>query len=79
MEGFFWRRTTSSFVGALGYDNVEKNAKFAISSEKQATYAPAIEYNYNENFGIIAGYWFSTKGKNSPDFKSYVLALNFYF
>ena len=79
LEGFLWNRSTSTFLGTLGHDSLGNNADIQLAPKKQVTYAPAIEYSYNKNFGIIAGYWFSTKGKNSSDFNSYVIALNFYF
>jgi hypothetical protein len=41
------------------------------------TLAPAIEYNFSKNFGIIAGAWFTTAGKNTPEFISSIVALNF--
>jgi hypothetical protein len=40
--------------------------------------APALEYNWSANFGIIAGPWFTVAGRNALDFISYVIALNFY-
>lgn len=40
--------------------------------------APAIEYNWNANIGIIAGPWFSIAGRNSQRFMSYVVAFNVY-
>lgn len=40
--------------------------------------APALEYNFNENLGLIAGCWFSVAGKNSSQFASGAIALNYY-
>ncbi len=40
--------------------------------------APAIEYNFSSNVGIIAGPWFSVAGRNTQDFISYVIAINIY-
>jgi hypothetical protein len=42
------------------------------------SFAPAIEYNFNINIGIIAGVWFSFKGKNTPKFINSVISANFY-
>jgi hypothetical protein len=42
------------------------------------SFAPAIEYNYNANVGLIAGVWFSAKGRYSFDFINYTVALNCY-
>jgi hypothetical protein len=40
--------------------------------------APAIEYNWSDNLGIIAGPWFSVAGRNTQKFISYVVAINVY-
>ncbi len=42
------------------------------------SFAPAIEYNYSANVGLIAGVWLSALGKNSLNFINYVVALNWY-
>ncbi|MBM3207734.1 MAG: hypothetical protein FJZ57_03905 [Chlamydiae bacterium] len=40
--------------------------------------APALEYNWSENIGIIAGTWFTVMGRNSSSFNSAVIAINIY-
>ncbi len=40
--------------------------------------APALEYNWNANIGLIFGAWFSVSGKNSPQFASAVIAFNYF-
>ena len=40
--------------------------------------APAIEYNFNGNIGIIAGVWLTAFGDNTPDFINGVVAINIY-
>lgn len=40
--------------------------------------APAIEYNYNANVGVIAGAWVGIAGRNTPQFASAVVAVNIY-
>lgn len=40
--------------------------------------APAIEYNWSQTMGVIAGPWFTIAGRNSQKFISYVVALNIY-
>lgn len=44
----------------------------------QFSLAPAIEYNWNENIGIIIGPWFTVAGKNSVKFVSGIFAFNYY-
>ncbi len=43
------------------------------------SFAPAIEYNFNANVGLIGGVWFSAIGDNSLDFMNGIFALNWYF
>lgn len=38
--------------------------------------APAIEYNFSENIGIIGGCWFTVEGANTPYFFSSVIQLD---
>lgn len=42
------------------------------------TFAPAIEYNFTKNFGVILGSWFSVYGKNTTDFASFALGVNIF-
>ncbi|PIS03095.1 MAG: hypothetical protein COT85_03460 [Chlamydiae bacterium CG10_big_fil_rev_8_21_14_0_10_42_34] len=44
----------------------------------QYSMAPAIEYNWSEHLGIIAGSWFTFAGKNAVQFYSGVVAFNYY-
>lgn len=48
------------------------------SSKEQLSLAPAIEYNFNQNIGIIAGCWFTMAGRNIPAFASGIISLNIY-
>lgn len=48
-------------------------------SSEQVSLAPAIEYNFTQNVGIIGGVWFSVAGRNSSQFVNGVLAVNVYF
>jgi hypothetical protein len=47
-------------------------------SSFQLSLAPAIEYNWNADLGIIAGPWFTIAGRNSLKFTSGVIAFNYY-
>lgn len=44
----------------------------------QYSLAPAIEYNWKENMGVIGGCWFTVAGHNAPRFWSAVFAFNYY-
>jgi hypothetical protein len=41
--------------------------------------APAIEYNWNANLGVIAGAWFSVYGRNSTNFASGIFSVTYTF
>jgi hypothetical protein len=41
--------------------------------------APAVEYNWNENLGILGGIWFSVYGRNSLNFVSGVVSMTWTF
>ena len=44
----------------------------------QFSLAPALEYNWSANIGIIFGSWFSVAGRNAVQFTSGVVAFNYY-
>lgn len=45
----------------------------------QYSLAPALEYNWSENLGLIFGSWFTVAGKNALGFCSAIGAVNYYF
>ncbi len=47
-------------------------------SSNQISIAPAIEYNWSAGLGIIGGVWWTIAGRNTPEFVSGVIALNYY-
>jgi hypothetical protein len=47
-------------------------------SNNQLSIAPALEYNWSENIGVIGGVWWTIAGRNATAFKSGVIALNYY-
>jgi hypothetical protein len=47
-------------------------------SSEQFSLAPAIEYNWSANFGLISGVWFSIAGRNTQAFANAILAINLY-
>lgn len=70
--------TKISFSGKAGVTQFGTPAHMTSPTKKQFSLAPAIEYAFNQNVGIIAGPWFSIAGKNSPRFVSWVIAINYY-
>lgn len=75
LEGFGSIRHASSFKGYAGSNDSIPGHPLS----RQLTLAPAIEYNINENIGIIAGPWFTIRGRDSSEFSSAVVALNAYW
>ncbi len=47
-------------------------------SSEQFSLAPALEYNWSANIGLIGGVWFSVAGRNAKQLVSGILALNIY-
>ncbi len=48
-------------------------------SSDSLSLAPALEYNFNPNVGIIAGAWFTVYGRNSSNFGSAVISITYSF
>lgn len=68
------------------YNHIDRT-RFSGSSEDSPTggpssesfsMAPAIEYCWSENFGIIGGAWLTVAGRNTDQFISWVIAINIY-
>lgn len=70
--------TPSEFSGFSGLSPDGSNANVGLGSNHQYSLAPAIEYNWNEQLGVIAGSWFTVGGDNSGDFAGAAIALNYY-
>lgn len=54
-------------------------ANVGSPASEQLSIAPAIEYNWNLNIGVIAGAWLSIAGKSTSCFRSGMAAINLYF
>lgn len=67
-----WAKKTH-FTGEEGPAPLGRNA-----FSTQYSMAPAIEYNWSQDIGIIAGSWFTFAGKNSNRFWSAVIAFSYY-
>ncbi len=70
---------SATFSGTPGVTSSGLPAVNSTPSGDQVSLAPAIEYNFNSNVGIIGGTWFSVYGRNSNEFVAGVVALNVYF
>ena len=72
-------RNKNSFSGKKGHLADGIPAVVGDPSGNSISLAPAIEYNFSETFGIIAGSWFTVAGRNAAQFASGVIAFNWYF
>ncbi|MCB1108397.1 MAG: hypothetical protein KDK44_01950 [Chlamydiia bacterium] len=66
------------FSGKPGRDQLGNPARIGSPSSDTLSIAPALEYNFSKALGIIGGVWFSARGRNSEDFISYVLSVNYF-
>ncbi len=65
------------FKGYPGFIAPNVPAVFPHHCSASYSIAPALEYNWSQQVGIIGGVWFSIAGKNSLAFTNGVIALNF--
>ncbi len=79
MEAQTLHRQSSSFTGEKGYTITGQPAKIGHEAIDYISLAPAVEYNFNQHYGIIAGLWFSIKGKNQDNFRNLMVAFNAYY
>ena len=66
------------FSGTTGVDASGNPATVGRGSNELITVAPAMEYNWNQHVGVIAGPWFSLSGRNTSEFFGVVAALYLY-
>lgn len=79
MEFYGFYHTSSSFAGNAGIDENGQLIQIGHNPLYNLTLAPAVEYNFTPQLGLIAGPWFVVYGKNSSSFTSLVVALNAYW
>jgi len=79
MEGYYFARGSTVFSGTTGPAVNGVVPTIGHTSAEEVSLAPAIEYNFNEHYGIIGGMWYAISGKNAGDFRSAVIAFNAYW
>lgn len=79
MDVIYAHANRVKFKGINGTNEDGSAASNVSGSSEQWSLAPALEYNFSEDLGVIAGLWFSVKGKNTIDFISYVASLTWLF
>ncbi len=67
------------FFGDPGLTDSGEPATVDGPSSEQLSFAPAFEYNFSENLGIIAGCWFTVLGRNIDVFQSATMNLYYYY
>lgn len=78
-EAVFVNSTATDFNGNPGLTPAGITDSLGGRGGSQFSLAPAIEYNFTPNFGIIGGVWFSVGAPRGNGFTSYALAVNYYF
>ena len=79
MEGLYGVGAPLHFTGFPGLTNLGQPLSLESGKNKQLSFAPALEYNFTSNIGVIAGVWFSVMGQNVSQFCSPVFAVNAYW
>jgi len=79
MEGYYFYGNATRFRGEKGITKVGKLARVGYPDNDEISLAPAIEYNFSNNVGIIAGYWYSIAGRKIARFRAPTIALNLYW
>ena len=79
MDFTYSHQTASHFNGIEGTNADGTIAHNTVPASTLWTIAPAIEYNFSQNFGMIAGVWIAIDGSNAQDFTSYVYSFTYSF
>jgi hypothetical protein len=67
------------FSGDVGVLASGAPAVIAFPSAEQISFTPAIEYNFNDSLGLLAGVWFTAWGRNTTAFISGSFNLNYFY
>ena len=70
MDFVYVTSNRTKFHGIAGTDAEGKSASIGGPSGDNFSLAPAVEYNWNDSFGAVAGVQFSVYGRNSYNFVS---------
>ena len=62
------------FRARPGREKHHTRATVGRPSSEQISFAPAIEYNFSENLGLIGGVWFSAAGRNAFRFRNGIIS-----
>ena len=74
IDNVYLHSNKTRFSGNPGFTDSGSQAIVGNPSLEQLSFAPAIEYSFNANWGIIAGSWFSAAGRNALVFQSGIIS-----
>lgn len=77
IDNVYIHTNNDHFSGHRGVVDSGNIAKVGSPSSEQISFAPGIEYNFSSGFGINAGAWVSAWGRNSPEFRSFVINFDY--
>lgn len=77
-EVLYGHSSGADFDGNPGFTPGGTIAAIGGSSSNSASLAPALEYNFTSNLGLIGGLWFSVTGPHAAKFMTATLAVNYY-
>lgn len=72
-DALYVHRNRTKFTGKVADDPAAVNNMRAPSGEAFSL-APALEYNWSKNMGLICGAWFTVKGRNSAAFANALIS-----
>lgn len=75
LDVLYTNSSSSTFRGITGTTTNGLPAMISLDSRYELSLAPALEYNFNSDVGVIAGVWFSVIGREAAEFTSGVLAI----
>ncbi len=78
-EAVYSHSSPTSFNGSPGFTPGGVVASLGGQGSDQVSLAPALEYNFTESLGVIAGVWLSVTGPHSAKFVSGAVAVNYFF
>jgi hypothetical protein len=73
LDSVYVHTNKNRFSGKPGVTSTGDVAQVGNPSSEQVSFAPALEYNFSANFGIIAGAWVTAWGRNVTQFRSGVI------
>jgi hypothetical protein len=69
----------TTYSGHPGWTAGGEAASIGGGYSDNLSLAPAVEYNWNENLGVLGGVWFSIYGRNSNNFVSGIISVTWTF